>query len=304
MNNVSRRRFLKIAGAGAGAAAAGSSLAAVPGLRASAGSSEKGIRQVPTFCDICFWKCGAIATVRDGRLWKIEGNPEDPLSRGRLCPRGTGGVGAHFDPDRLRQHVDEAAAALLKAKALYEGACADAGQTPENLSGPVAWQPAGDLAGLVRQGEEVGIADRRTALGDDVSGLQELILYGLKGAAAYMDHALILGRDDPPASLTGPHAHLVARELPAEPLRYRRRRRLRARLGVHGLSGAPLCQREAHGGSLLTAIINGLQVGEWPRPVVRVVLPPDNSSRSVDLQNRPASVVVACIGCSGPRAGA
>ncbi|MEX0601876.1 MAG: molybdopterin-dependent oxidoreductase, partial [Bacteroidota bacterium] len=43
-----------------------------------------------------------MATVRDGRLWKIEGNPEDPLSRGRLCPRGTGGVGAHFDPDRLR----------------------------------------------------------------------------------------------------------------------------------------------------------------------------------------------------------
>ncbi len=44
----------------------------------------------------------AIASVRDGRLWKIEGNPLDPLSRGRLCPRGTGGVGAHFDPDRLR----------------------------------------------------------------------------------------------------------------------------------------------------------------------------------------------------------
>ena len=56
---------------------------------------------MPTYCDICFWKCGAIAYVRDGRLWKIEGNPDDPLSRGRLCPRGTGGVGAHFDPDRL-----------------------------------------------------------------------------------------------------------------------------------------------------------------------------------------------------------
>jgi thiosulfate reductase/polysulfide reductase chain A len=102
MNNVSRRRFLKIAGAGAGVAAAGSSLAALPGLRAAGQAAEKGIREVPTFCDICFWKCGAIASVRDGRLWKIEGNPEDPLSRGRLCPRGTGGVGAHFDPDRVR----------------------------------------------------------------------------------------------------------------------------------------------------------------------------------------------------------
>jgi thiosulfate reductase/polysulfide reductase chain A len=32
----------------------------------------------------------------------VEGNPLDPLSRGRLCPRGSGGVGAHYDPDRLR----------------------------------------------------------------------------------------------------------------------------------------------------------------------------------------------------------
>jgi thiosulfate reductase/polysulfide reductase chain A len=102
MHGLSRRRFLKIAGAGAGAASlGGGALRALSGLPAARGPREKGIRTVPTFCDICFWKCGALATVRDGVLWKIEGNPEDPLSRGRLCPRGTGGVGAHFDADRL-----------------------------------------------------------------------------------------------------------------------------------------------------------------------------------------------------------
>jgi thiosulfate reductase/polysulfide reductase chain A len=101
-NAFSRRRFLKIAGASAGVAAVGGSVGGWL-QRAHAGVPvEKGVRQIPTFCDICFWKCGAIATVRDGELWKIEGNPDDPLSRGRLCPRGTGGVGAHFDPDRLR----------------------------------------------------------------------------------------------------------------------------------------------------------------------------------------------------------
>ena len=102
MNNVSRRRFLKITGAGAGVAAAAGAFGSLPGLRAAKGPIEKGIRTVPTFCDLCFWKCNAIATVRDGVLWKIEGNPDDPLSRGRLCPRGTGGVGAHFDSDRVR----------------------------------------------------------------------------------------------------------------------------------------------------------------------------------------------------------
>lgn len=65
-------------------------------------TASAGVRKIPTFCDICFWKCGAIASIKNGKLWKVEGNPEDPLSRGRLCPRGTGGVGAHFDPDRLK----------------------------------------------------------------------------------------------------------------------------------------------------------------------------------------------------------
>ena len=102
MNHVSRRRFLKITGTGAGVVAAAGTLGALPGLRAAKDPVEKGIRTVPTFCDLCFWKCNAIATVRDGVLWKIEGNPDDPLSRGRLCPRGTGGVGAHFDGARLR----------------------------------------------------------------------------------------------------------------------------------------------------------------------------------------------------------
>ncbi len=102
MNPLSRRRFLQVSGAGAGVAAAAATLGSRLGLRAAGGSAENGLRTVATFCDLCFWKCNAIATVRNGVLWKIEGNPEDPLSRGRLCPRGTGGVGAHFDSDRLR----------------------------------------------------------------------------------------------------------------------------------------------------------------------------------------------------------
>jgi thiosulfate reductase/polysulfide reductase chain A len=52
---------------------------------------------------MCFWRCSGFAHVRDGRLWKFEGNPKDPQSRGRLCPRGTGAVGAYYDPDRLQR---------------------------------------------------------------------------------------------------------------------------------------------------------------------------------------------------------
>jgi len=42
------------------------------------GRRGRGNPHVPTFCDVCFWKCGAIAYVKDGRLWKVEGNPLDP----------------------------------------------------------------------------------------------------------------------------------------------------------------------------------------------------------------------------------
>lgn len=100
-----------------------------------------------------------------------------------------------FDPQRLVKHLNEAAAIRDKARKLYEDACANAGKTPEILGGPAAWVPAGDLDGLVAQGAEVTILNRRAALGDTVAGLQELVTYGLKGAAAYADHAHILGKD-------------------------------------------------------------------------------------------------------------
>ncbi|RPI01175.1 MAG: nitrate reductase [Calditrichaeota bacterium] len=96
MEFISRRKFLKIGGASLAATTAIGNAKLFDSKRATE------LRQVPTFCDICFWKCGAIATIQDGKLWKVEGNPKDPLSRGRLCPRGSGGIGAHYDPDRLK----------------------------------------------------------------------------------------------------------------------------------------------------------------------------------------------------------
>jgi thiosulfate reductase / polysulfide reductase chain A len=102
---MNRRDFIKIGSGGvAGAAALG-------GLGSdwygAYGNSVKdpgtdGDRIVPSFCELCFWKCGILAHVKDGRVTKITGNPKHPLSRGRLCPRGAGGTGLLYDPDRLK----------------------------------------------------------------------------------------------------------------------------------------------------------------------------------------------------------
>ena len=101
MQAVSRRRFLQISASAATLAVAGGAAPQARPARAPGAGGAEPVRTVPTFCDVCFWKCGAIAYVRGDRLWKIEGNPDDPMSRGRLCPRGTGGIGAHFDTQRL-----------------------------------------------------------------------------------------------------------------------------------------------------------------------------------------------------------
>ena len=103
----------------------------------------------------------------------------------------------NFDAERIGQILRRAAEIRDRARKLYEEAARGAGRTPEELGGPAGWQPAGDLDGQVRQGEEVGIKGRRDSLGEDVAGLQELMTYGLKGAAAYVDHAQILDVEDP-----------------------------------------------------------------------------------------------------------
>ncbi|MDO9286336.1 MAG: molybdopterin-dependent oxidoreductase [Aquabacterium sp.] len=102
----SRRRFLKISAASFGAAATAATTAAWQGwipIASAADTPAAGVTTIPTFCEMCFWRCGGIAHLRDGKLWKFEGNPKDPQSMGRLCPRGTGAVGAHYDTDRIRQ---------------------------------------------------------------------------------------------------------------------------------------------------------------------------------------------------------
>jgi hydroxylamine reductase len=100
-----------------------------------------------------------------------------------------------FDPNRMQSFLKTAGAIKDHAKAMYEAASVQAGTTPESLTGPAAWSPASHLDGLVAQGREVGVLSRKPTLGDDRTGLVELITYGLKGTAAYADHAHVLGKD-------------------------------------------------------------------------------------------------------------
>jgi hydroxylamine reductase len=101
-----------------------------------------------------------------------------------------------FDPARFELMLRRAAIVKSKAKILYEEACRRAGKEPEKLDGPAQWAPAATLDGMLEQASHIGVVQARAKLGDDLAGLQELVIYGLKGAAAYTDHAHLLGKED------------------------------------------------------------------------------------------------------------
>lgn len=103
----------------------------------------------------------------------------------------------NFDPARFVGYMNEAARMKDRAQKLYEKAAIKAGQTLERLDCPVRWwEGRDDLDTLTRKGREVGIEKLVAKLGATTAGVQELIVYGLKGAAAYADHAQILGKED------------------------------------------------------------------------------------------------------------
>ncbi|MCD4691165.1 hydroxylamine reductase [bacterium] len=99
----------------------------------------------------------------------------------------------NFDPERLAGEIRGMVEMRERARKLYADA---AGVEPEALGGPAEWKPADDVAALAAQAVEISIDSRKARLGEDMASLQEIITYGLKGAAAYVDHAHILGHND------------------------------------------------------------------------------------------------------------
>lgn len=97
----------------------------------------------------------------------------------------------NFDPQRFEKYIKCCSAFTERIKSKLEASGSNV-----LFSDPAAdFKPAADLAGLIRQGEEVGVASDHDA-GEDIQSLQQVTLYGLKGVAAYAYHAAILGQED------------------------------------------------------------------------------------------------------------
>lgn len=65
------------------------------------GSLEGPSRTVPTICRLCQAHCGVLATVTDGRVTEVKGDPDNPLFKGYTCPKGRALPELHNSPSRL-----------------------------------------------------------------------------------------------------------------------------------------------------------------------------------------------------------
>lgn len=64
-------------------------------------TGKKWDKVVPYTCLVCNVEDGGLAFIKDGRVRKLEGNDKHVSTRGRLCAKGSAGMGHLYDPDRI-----------------------------------------------------------------------------------------------------------------------------------------------------------------------------------------------------------
>jgi formate dehydrogenase major subunit len=99
---LSRRDFLRTS---AGGFTLGGMLGLGHDLRAAQAELKDlkiaNTRQVPSVCPYCAVGCGQIVSIRAGKIINIEGNPESPINKGTLCPKGAATFQLAVNPNRI-----------------------------------------------------------------------------------------------------------------------------------------------------------------------------------------------------------
>ncbi|MDO9514806.1 MAG: molybdopterin-dependent oxidoreductase [Syntrophales bacterium] len=95
---ISRRSFLK----GTAATTVALSMGTLDFRRWALASEQAPVKRVPTLCNGCGNRCAIFAFVKNGRIWRIEGNKEANGNQGVLCPKGHGYLHDLYNPNRVR----------------------------------------------------------------------------------------------------------------------------------------------------------------------------------------------------------
>jgi MoCo/4Fe-4S cofactor protein with predicted Tat translocation signal len=110
LSGISRRKFLALFTASAAFAAAGCSDYRDKGAIVPYNKKPEEITPgLPNWyastCTLCPNACGILIKTREGRPIKVDGNPDHPVSKGKICARGQAGILNLYDPERLKEPV-------------------------------------------------------------------------------------------------------------------------------------------------------------------------------------------------------
>jgi thiosulfate reductase/polysulfide reductase chain A len=117
MTQLTRRDCLKLAAVAGGAIAVGSRFIPARSMRAATLAQSPSGAWIPTACNMCGGQTGILVRVDNGRVLKIEPNPDNPIGVANvstdywrwkntdgaaMCPKGNAGPMALYDPDRVK----------------------------------------------------------------------------------------------------------------------------------------------------------------------------------------------------------
>ena len=113
MSEMNRRDFLKVLGVTSTATAAGCNYldprSPYENVMPYVVVPDQALPGISTWfatqCNECSAGCGVLARNREGRVVKLEGNPDHPTNRGNLCARGLSGIQGTYSPDRYDSPV-------------------------------------------------------------------------------------------------------------------------------------------------------------------------------------------------------
>lgn len=146
--------------------------------------------EVSDLQDLLIYALEGIAWLENGLAVNGAGSEKSPpLFREGLFSTVTN---VDFDNERLAKLIMKAHGLKEELKNAYT---IKIGTPAEGFPEQVEWVPAPGLQGLQAQAEIAGIM--QSEMNEDIRSLKELLKYGLKGLAAYADHAAILGQTDP-----------------------------------------------------------------------------------------------------------
>jgi len=107
-STLTRRQFLQRSGLATGGAALGSLVALgmdpepVRAATVPLGWKLAETKTVPSVCPYCAVGCGTLLSSRNGTLVNVEGNPDSPINRGTLCPKGASSFQLTVNPERQK----------------------------------------------------------------------------------------------------------------------------------------------------------------------------------------------------------